>query len=97
MLDKLKLLLGINDTSKDSLLNLLLFQATTEAQNITNNPDTLILEPSIIKMAVYQYNRLGTEGLTSESFSGVSNSYQTDYPEPILRELKAHRKIRVIR
>ena len=44
-------------------------------------------------MVAYNYNRLGTEGLDSEGYSGVSFNYSADYPEPIIRALKAKRKL----
>ena len=44
-------------------------------------------------MVVYNYNRIGTEGLNSESYSGTSYNYTTDYPEQILKMLKRYRKI----
>ena len=71
MLEKVKLLLGITDNSKDDLL-------------------TFLIEQAIV---VYNYNRLGTEGLDSEGYSGVSLNYSADYPEPIIRALKAKRKL----
>lgn len=95
MLQKVKLLLGIADTSKDDLLNLLIDQATNQVINYTHNPPcVLLLEDTIVDMVIYNYNRMGTEGLNSEGYSGVSFSYSTDYPESILRSLRAHRKAR---
>ena len=40
-------------------------------------------------MVVFLYNRLGTEGLNSESYSGVSYNYSSDYPEYILSALES--------
>lgn len=51
------------------------------------------LSSTIISMVVYKYNRLGTEGLDSEGYSGVSFGYSTDYPESIMRALKSQRKL----
>ena len=95
MLQKIKLLLGIADTSKDDLLNLLIDLAKNQVIDYTHNPHCLpLLEGTVCDMVVYNYNRMGTEGLSSEGYSGVSFSYSTDYPESILRSLKAHRKVR---
>lgn len=97
LLDKVKLMLGINNNEKDDLLTLLIEQATEEAVAYTHLPkseETLIELNSVInRMVVYNYNRLGTEGVDSEGFSGVSYSYSADYPEAILRILKSKRKI----
>ncbi len=95
MLEKIKILLGINDSSKDELLTVLLDQAIEEAENYTHNNCLTGLESTICRMVVYNYNRISTEGVNSESYSGVSYSYSADYPENIMRVLKAHRKIRL--
>ena len=88
MLEDMKLLLGITGDDKDELLELLIKHATTEAKDYTGL-DTLTsaMKVTITKMAIFNYNRMGTEGLNSESYSGVSFNYATDYPESILREL----------
>ena len=95
MLENIKILLGINDSSKDELLTVLLDQAIEEAENYTHNNCLTGLESTICRMVVYNYNRISTEGVNSESYSGVSYSYSADYPENIMRVLKAHRKIRL--
>lgn len=93
MLEKIKLLLGLTGNDKDDLLNVLIEQATVEAQDITHNDNIAELNTSIVQMVVYKYNRIGTEGLDSEGYSGVSFNYLNDYPEPLMRALKAKRKI----
>lgn len=93
MLDKLKLILSIKDDTKDDLLTLLIEQAVEEALNYTHQDSIDNLSSTIISMVVYKYNRLGTEGLDSEGYSGVSFGYSTDYPESIMRALKSQRKL----
>lgn len=93
MIEKIKLLLGISDSSKDDLLTVLLEQAIEEAVNYTHNDCIPDLNTAIIKMVVYNYNRMGTEGLDSEGYSGVSFGYSADYPESIMRVLRSHRKV----
>ena len=95
MLDNIKTLLGLNDSSKDELLTILLEQAIEEAINYTHNNSLAGLESTICRMVVYNYNRISTEGVDSESYSGVTYNYSADYPENIMRVLKAHRKIRL--
>ena len=94
MLEKMKLLLGIGDASKDTLLSLLLATAEDEAKDYTNNEN--ISENLIVQMAIYKYNRLGTEGLNSENYSGVSFNYMSDYPETIVKQLRRFKKLGVI-
>ncbi len=93
MLETMKLLLGL-DASKDTLLSLLLSQAEDEAKDYTNNEN--ISENLIVQMAIYKYNRLGTEGLNSENYSGVSFNYMSDYPETIVKQLRRFKKLGVI-
>ena len=92
MLEKVKLLLGIADNTKDDLLTLLIEQAVEEAIVYTHNECVDELNTSIIQMVVYKYNRIGTEGVDSEGYSGVSFQYTSDYPENIMRGLRAKRK-----
>ena len=93
MLEKVKLLLGIADNTKDDLLTLLIEQAFEEAIVYTHNECVDELNTSIIQMVVYKYNRIGTEGVDSEGYSGVSFQYTSDYPENIMRGLRAKRKV----
>lgn len=96
MLETVKTLLGISDSSKDQLLTLLLYSAIDEAKEYTHRDEVDELETTIIKMVVFQYNRLGTEGLDSENYSGTTFNYSADYPENIMRSLRAKRKVRVV-
>lgn len=93
MLERVKLLLGIADNTKDDLLTLLIEQAVEEAIVYTHNECVDELNTSIIQMVVYKYNRIGTEGVDSEGYSGVSFQYTSDYPENIMRGLRAKRKV----
>ena len=48
------------------------------------------------KIAVIKLNRMNTEGLSSQSYSGVSESYADGYPADVLKVLNRKRKIKVI-
>ena len=96
MLENIKLLLGITDDTKNALLQVLIQQAEDEVKDYTHRDDVCCLTSTIERMVVYNYNRLGTEGLNSESYSGLSYNYATDYPEQILKVLKKYRKIVVL-
>ena len=93
MLEKVKLLLGITDNSKNDLL---IEQAIEEVMAYTHLDCVDELNTTIVKIVVYNYNRLGTEGLGSEGYSGVSFNYTEDYPAPIVRALKAKRKLIIL-
>lgn len=91
MLENVKLLLGITSTDKDQLITLLIDLATQEAVNFTN-AQVPALTPIILQMVVYKYNRLGTEGLESESYSGLTYDYISDYPDYITNQLKNYNR-----
>lgn len=94
MLENVKLMLGITDTSKDDLLSLLIENATQEVLTYTNQKSiTDSLNTAILLVVVYNFNRIGTEGVDSEGYSGVSFAYSSDYPDNIMRLLKKQKKI----
>ena len=96
MLEKIKLLLGLKDESKDDLLTISIETAIDEALAYTHRDCVDELDTSIIQMVVYKYNRIGTEGVDSENYSGVSFNYSADYPESIMRGLRSKRKVVVL-
>ena len=96
MLEKIKLLLGLKDGSKDDLLTILIETAIDEALAYTHRDCVDELDTSIIQMVVYKYNRIGTEGVDSENYSGVNFNYSADYPESIMRGLRSKRKVVVL-
>lgn len=96
MLEDIKLLLGLLTADKDELLELLIKNAKKTAQTYTNDTDTSKVKHLIEKMVIYDYNRLGTEGLDAETYSGISYTYSSDYPESILKELRQYRKLRML-
>lgn len=54
-------------------------------------------ESIVIKLAVIYYNRLGNEGESSRSEGGISQSFSTDIPMDIQRQLWNYpRKVGVI-
>ena len=97
-LQRVKTLLNITDTSKDALLTELISDAEEFAKTYCNNADVVsLVGAAIVQMVVYAYNRIGSEGLNSENYSGVSFSYTVGYPDDILKQLRQYRKVGVIR
>lgn len=96
MLEDLKLLLGILNDQKDEVLELLIRQATFEVKSFTNRDDVANLKDLILQIAIIKYNRMGTEGLASESYSGSSYSYIDTYPDNIIKALKRMRRLKTI-
>ncbi|PNT94152.1 head-tail connector protein [Clostridium thermosuccinogenes] len=97
MLDEMKLILDIKDTSKDDLLNLYLQKAQTKFKNYCNRDDIPVeADSSITDYAIVLYNKRKSEGLQSESYSGVNQSFETGIPADIKSEWNAFRKVRLI-
>ena len=81
MLKDLKLLLGIpeDDTSLNPKLNLILSSTTSRLKALLggqNPPEDL--EYIIIDVAVIRYNKIGSEGLSSHTVEGESQSFSED-------------------
>ena len=97
MLGTIKLLLNIGDESKDALLMALIERAQEFALNYTNNAGCMeLIQGTIISMVINDYNRLGSEGVDSENYSGVSFRYAAGYSDDIMKQLRPFRKVRVI-
>lgn len=92
-LQKIKLLLGIASNDKDILLGLLIDQAEEFCINYTQQDIDNIPESIVDQIVVYRYNLLGTEGLNSESYSGMSFNYNQDLQDHIYKQLNRLRKV----
>lgn len=97
MIEEIKLLLGdAAGNFSDAQIGLALKMALAEVEAYCNRKLDLELEIIAQKIAVIKLNRLNTEGLASQSYSGVSESYIDGYPAEILSVLNRKRKIKVI-
>lgn len=97
MIEEIKILLGNSaDNFTDAQINLCLKLAIKEVEAYCNREADLELEMIAQRIAIIKLNRLGGEGLASQSFSGVSESYIDGYPQDILTVLNRKRKIKVI-
>lgn len=98
ILERLKVRLGISDTSRDELLNGIIDDVKHYIVTFCNRDGVddipAALDGAIIKMAVIDYNKLGSEGLSSESYSGASYRYDQNYPDDIKKELYHERLVR---
>lgn len=97
-LEKLKLLLGSNAAKfNDNLLELYIDQAENEFLNITNRKEIpTAAEYVILEMAVVKVNHFGTEGLSSQSFNGISDNFTDGYPTNIVNSINRFRKLKVL-
>lgn len=97
MIEEIKLLLGAAaDNYTEAQIGLALKMALLEVEDYCNREVDASLELLAEKIAVIKLNRLGTEGLTAQGFSGVSESYIDGYPADIVAALNRKRKIKVV-
>lgn len=97
MLEEIKLLLGDSVSNySDALIGLALKQALAEVEAYCNRTLDYELEVVAQRIAIIKLNRMNTEGLASQSYSGVSESYVDGYPADIMAILKRKRKLKVI-
>ncbi len=97
MLEEIKVLLGDAEASfTDAQISLALKMALAEVEAYCNRSLDSELEVIAERIAVIKLNRMNTEGLASQSFSGVSESYVDGYPADILAVLNRKRKIKVL-
>lgn len=93
-LTKLKLKLGIDDDSMDSLLNLYLEDAKNTILELTHLDElSESLLNTQIELAIIYYNKEGIEGQTSHSEGGVSRSFEEGIPESIMKKIRANRRL----
>lgn len=99
MLEEIRALLGeAADNFSDAQIALAYKVALAEVEGYCNRVvgADAVLKFIVEQIAVIKLNRTNTEGLASQSFSGVSESYLDGYPAEILAVLNRKRKIKII-
>lgn len=97
MIEEIKLLLGDAAANySEAQINLALKMAISEVEEYCNREVDAALELVAEKIAVIKLNRINTEGLASQSYSGVSESYIDGYPQEITAVLNRKRKIKTL-
>ncbi len=97
MLEEIKILLGsAADNYTDAQISLCLKMAIIEVESYCKRELDAELEIIAQRIAIIKLNRINTEGLASQSYSGVSESYIDGYPADIAAVLNRKRKIKVV-
>ncbi len=95
LLERLKARLDENELSDDKLQEII-DDVTQEVLSDTNQSElNLQLSSAVVSLSVITVNRIGTEGLASEGYSGVSTSYLDDVPPRVASILNANRRLGV--
>ena len=93
LLERLKARLDENELSDDKL-QAIVEDVTLEVLADTNQSElNAQLESAVISLSVIAVNRLGTEGVASEGYSGVSTSYLDEVPPRVVSILNANRRL----
>lgn len=97
MIEEIKILLGDAASNfTDAQISLALKMAISEVEEYCGRELDSALELIAERIAVIKLNRSNTEGLVSQSYSGVSESYLDNYPADIQAVLNRKRKIKTI-
>ncbi|MBO5062899.1 MAG: phage head-tail connector protein [Campylobacter sp.] len=97
MLEEVKILLGDAAANyTDALISLCIKQAIAEVEAYCKRDLDLELEMIAQRIAIIKLNRVNSEGLASQGFSGVSESYIDGYPADIIAILNRKRKIKAV-
>lgn len=82
----------LTNKTDDTLVSLILDKAKREIEAITGQEYSSKFDNLAVDMAVIKINRLGTEGIASQGYSGASESFLEDYPPYIKNQLDRFRK-----
>lgn len=97
MLNKIKLLLGLTTDVKDEVLLVLIDICKDQAINYCNLEEySTKLDSAVIEMVVERYNKMGTEGVSKVTTSGITEEYIADYSEAIIKFLRKYRKVKCV-
>lgn len=85
------------DTSKDTLLSDILLDAQDEFKAYTERTEIpLAAEIVVVSLAAYNYTKIGFNGIQSQSYSGVSETYTDGYPPELKSQLDKFRKVKFL-
>lgn len=97
MIEEIKLLLGESVSNfSDAQINLAYKLALCEVEEYCKRDADTTLELVAEQIAVIKLNRMGSEGLASQNYSGISESFIDGYPAEIQAVLNRKRKIKVV-
>lgn len=97
MLENIKLMLGDAAANyTDAQINLCYDMAKTEVEAYCNRTADKELETIAQKIAIIKLNRMNTEGLESQSYSGINENYVNGYPADIMIVLNRKRKVKIL-
>lgn len=89
ILEQVKIL---SSNTNEALISLLIDKTKIEISEYTKisfDENNAAMQNVLSDIVVIKLNRIGTEGLSSQSYSGVSESYIDEYPQSIIKQLNS--------
>lgn len=97
MVDEIKLLLGDAASNyTEAQISLSYRLSLAEVETYCRREADTVLELAAAQIAVIKLNRINTEGLVSQSYSGVNEAYIDGYPAHIQAILNSKRKVKLL-
>jgi hypothetical protein len=97
MIENIKLMLGSSASNySDEQINYAYRRAVMEIESYCRRELDVELSMIAEEIAVIKLNRIGTEGLSNQSYSGVSEGYIDGYPDTIKKILNSKRKVKTV-
>lgn len=97
MIEDIKTLLGDSASNySDALINLTYKQTKAEIEDYCKRPLDIVLDGVAQRITVIKLHRTNSEGISSQSYSGVSESFIDGYPADIQAILNGKRKLKLL-
>ncbi len=86
ILTQVKILTGKTD---EALINVLIEKTKAEVVTICKRDYIETMDNVVSDMVIWKLNTLGTDGITAQSYNGISENYLDNYPISIRKQLSA--------
>jgi hypothetical protein len=97
MIENIRLMLGNSASNySEAQINFAYKRAVNEIESYCRRELDVELSMVAEEIAVIKLNRMGTEGLSNQSYSGVSESYIDGYPDTIKKILNSKRRVKTL-
>lgn len=97
MINDIKIMLGDSVSNySDALIALCYKYALEDVESYCRREADTVMDMCADRLAIIRLNRIGSEGLNSQSFSGVSESYIDGFPADIKAILDSKRKLKTL-
>ena len=95
-IDTLETLLQIDASDSAAVAQLELLIGICSGQYLARTHQEAADENTVNMMVIEKWNQLGNEGISSISYSGISEAYSSDYSEEVQKMLRAQTRLVVL-